>query len=674
MSVFKNILLVLVVIASVVGCKKNTAPVSTQTDIDELLSWNKEVKDTAGPILALKQLDSVLAKRHLTTAEQLLIFRRKKNIYYFDIKNYRLAATYADSMVVLLEQPEFAGNHGDLFEAYISKADACYALDRFEDAFIYYGMAKELIPLISSNQSVVGSYYYRIANAYYSEERFEEAVTHFKIALQKFESVENPDFETIFRKQEILSDIGLSFEHASIYDSALHYYNKASELINSDKSAFNGKQLSIDEANSVVFGNIGSVYKKMHLFDSARKYLQSSIYLNKRVNKNLHDRSFNMMKLAELYIDEQQFGNAQVLLHDVDLLDSSLTTQGNYSHDVEICERIAEIKSKYYFHTGDYKKANEYLMAHHMSQEKRWRDAHKLMLNNIEQGIDHYDHERHIALLEKDVQIGKKNAIIYILLVIIAGTISVVIFLTLRTIKVKHQLLKKENQKIVSESAIKEEELKQQNRRNELNYMALIENTEDFFWSVDVNLNFLAFNKAFYNYIYNKLGVHPEIGKPDVIKDYDIQLYNKVLEGYNTALSGKVYHVRLKGLSLDKSKPDLEVTMNPIYDDQGAIVGVSCCRKDITEYVRLINALRGHNVQLQQIAWMQSHKLRGPLSTLMGISMVLSDLEVSSDAKQQLIISAAEKLQEIDNMIREIVEMTNKYNVALKDDEGTVIL
>jgi K+-sensing histidine kinase KdpD len=138
--------------------------------------------------------------------------------------------------------------------------------------------------------------------------------------------------------------------------------------------------------------------------------------------------------------------------------------------------------------------------------------------------------------------------------------------------------------------------------------------------------------------------------------------------GYNKALAGENYHKRTKGLSSDGNNIDIEVTMYPIYDDKGSIVGVSCRRQNISEYVRLITTLKDHNEQLRQIAWMQSHKLRGPLSTLMGISMVLSRMEVSLDEKKQLIISASEKLNEIDQMIKEIVAMTNKYNNTLKDE------
>ncbi len=656
------------------GCNSGFKPIPDTKKIETILKWNKELKDTSNPEESLRSLDSAISGFSLSPTEKLLIMRRKRNIYFYDRANLLTALDYADSAILLIEDKHNVWSIDDCFEAYFSKADICYALDRYIEAFKYFGKAKALIPKDNPNPSIIGCYNYRIAFAHYAEEQFLDAAEHFKLSLKSFVLLDSSQFEFVFRRQEVLNDIGLCYENAGLFDSALNFYSVAVNYIKKEELLFPTMKVGIKEAISVIAGNIGSAYAKKKIFDSARQYLIESIKINESVNRNVHDRIFNILKLADVDIEEAKFQDAIRLLAVADTLTGRLQKNGIRAHDLEIDQRIAEVKSKYYTKVGDYKNAFQFLEDHHKDQEIRWRNAHKLMLNNIENGIDHYDHTRQIALLEKNVQISKKNAIIYILLVIIAVTISVVVYLSLRAFKVKHQQLKTETLNIVSANALKEEELKQKNWLDELNYMALIENTEDFFWSVDVNLNFLAFNRVFSTYTYNKLGVYPEVGKPDVIKDFDVPLYTKVLEGYNTVLAGNIYHVRIKGLSLDKRKPDLEVTMHPIYDDKGAIVGVSCCRKDITEYVRLINALKAHNIQLRDIAWLQSHKLRGPLSSLMGIGMVLNDQEISLDAKQQLIVSASEKMHEIDLMIREIVEMTNKYNLTLREEEETGIV
>jgi PAS domain S-box-containing protein len=214
------------------------------------------------------------------------------------------------------------------------------------------------------------------------------------------------------------------------------------------------------------------------------------------------------------------------------------------------------------------------------------------------------------------------------------------------------------NKKIKDESAKKEELLRRKIRQDELNFMALIENTDDFLWSVDREFNLLAFNKAYREYFILVFGVEPRTGTPDPVKMLSPERYAKLVDGYETVLAGHPYDIVEKGMSVNGNTPDVEVRFRPIRDEQGNLSGVSCFRRDITEYVRLITKLETSNKQLRDIAWVQSHKLRGPLATMIGILDYLSDPEVTDADREMMTASLLEKLEEMDKIIHEIVALS----------------
>jgi len=51
----------------------------------------------------------------------------------------------------------------------------------------------------------------------------------------------------------------------------------------------------------------------------------------------------------------------------------------------------------------------------------------------------------------------------------------------------------------------------------------------------------------------------------------------------------------------------------------------------------------------------QSHKLRGPLSTIMGIVSFLMQKDIDQKYHEQMLLSLKDKAEEMDNVIREIV-------------------
>ncbi|MEX2512229.1 MAG: PAS domain S-box protein [Cyclobacteriaceae bacterium] len=89
---------------------------------------------------------------------------------------------------------------------------------------------------------------------------------------------------------------------------------------------------------------------------------------------------------------------------------------------------------------------------------------------------------------------------------------------------------------------------------------------------------------------------------------------------------------------------------------------------DITERLRYIHAMEVQNNRLQEIAWMQSHVVRAPLARLMSLVMAMDSLEkdFGKENFRKMIMDSAE---ELDDIIRDIVNKTDKVNLGVKKEK-----
>lgn len=83
---------------------------------------------------------------------------------------------------------------------------------------------------------------------------------------------------------------------------------------------------------------------------------------------------------------------------------------------------------------------------------------------------------------------------------------------------------------------------------------------------------------------------------------------------------------------------------------------------DITEQVKYIETVEDQNTRLQEIAWMQSHIVRSPLSRLMGLVQSMDTLEedLGKENLKKLILDSA---HELDQIIHQIVKKAERINL-----------
>jgi K+-sensing histidine kinase KdpD len=77
--------------------------------------------------------------------------------------------------------------------------------------------------------------------------------------------------------------------------------------------------------------------------------------------------------------------------------------------------------------------------------------------------------------------------------------------------------------------------------------------------------------------------------------------------------------------------------------------------------------LQQQNQRLREIAWAQSHMVRGPLSDILGISKIIKQGLVTEEEKENLLLQMHETAEKLDLAIKEVVNNTNTFETDLKD-------
>jgi PAS domain S-box-containing protein len=92
-----------------------------------------------------------------------------------------------------------------------------------------------------------------------------------------------------------------------------------------------------------------------------------------------------------------------------------------------------------------------------------------------------------------------------------------------------------------------------------------------------------------------------------------------------------------------------------IRDKDGVAIRMIGALRDITERINYIHAIEETNFRLREIAWAQSHLVRGPLARIMGISKLLADNRTDELSKEQLLVYLDTSANELDEVVRDIV-------------------
>lgn len=96
----------------------------------------------------------------------------------------------------------------------------------------------------------------------------------------------------------------------------------------------------------------------------------------------------------------------------------------------------------------------------------------------------------------------------------------------------------------------------------------------------------------------------------------------------------------------------------------GAVQEVKGTIQDMTEQRRYLHHIQMQNQRLKDIAWIQSHKVRGPLASIMGLVPLFNTENPADPVNKEILEGVAKAAQSLDNVIKEINAKTGSTPVA----------
>lgn len=373
------------------GCSTNQESIDWNTKesfVDTVLNQISQQKNTTKRSEILF-LDSSLNGKKLNLKQQIQVYAYKSGIFCYHLQKPDSAKLYADSMLYLLRDKDPQKYPNAFTYTYYANGDAMYSNNQFNEAYTYYYKARQFNSSIK-DYCALKEYSYRIGMILYKQRKFKDAAKSFQQSLSEANLCDiNKQFSNYYRKQELQNNIALSYYMQGNNDSALTYYQKAIDYINTHQKADTSTFFYDEMAKGVVYGNIGDVYRKAGNLQEAENYYQRSIKINLHSGRETVDAQFSYLKLAELYADQKKIKQLALALAAIrNSMDESPNPKGEIKWN--------KLSWKYHEFLSNKEKTYEHLAKFQSLQEEEDK------LNKI---IYEVDINKQLELLEQQNQL-----------------------------------------------------------------------------------------------------------------------------------------------------------------------------------------------------------------------------------------------------------------------------
>jgi len=209
--------------------------------------------------------------------------------------------------------------------------------------------------------------------------------------------------------------------------------------------------------------------------------------------------------------------------------------------------------------------------------------------------------------------------------------------------------------KVLAEKNEEQKKHKKILEESEIKLNAVFNSTADLHVLVGKDLDILAFNQPASNYLYNIYKQRVAVG--DRILSYvDQKVKNHFVKYFAIALKGKTIKHELLLRAGTEFECWREIKLVPIKNNEGGIIGVALNSVDVTKRKQQEKQISIQTEALTRIAIIQSHELRRPVASLLGLMHLMKLEEVDFGYFNIMEIT----VNELDEKIRIIVEDSEK--------------
>lgn len=184
---------------------------------------------------------------------------------------------------------------------------------------------------------------------------------------------------------------------------------------------------------------------------------------------------------------------------------------------------------------------------------------------------------------------------------------------------------------------------------------SFFESSDSIHLLIGLELEVIDFNRAAVNFVkrHYDIDLTPGLNITSCIPKknlaYFLASYHKVLDGVPVRVECKLKYVSESIIWF--------INYEPAKDRQGKILGMSLNAIDITEKIAIDHKISTQYHSLQEIAYIQSHNLRQPVSSIMGLVSLFKADDYTSDREGLLMLERA--VQQLNEEMTAIVKCTN---------------
>jgi PAS domain S-box-containing protein len=208
--------------------------------------------------------------------------------------------------------------------------------------------------------------------------------------------------------------------------------------------------------------------------------------------------------------------------------------------------------------------------------------------------------------------------------------------------------------------------------KSELHLKTIVNTSDIAFVLFDSDLHVLLFNPIASYWSTLSLGVplKKNVYLPDLLNEEGKKKFSEIMKA---VLSGESLNYETSYQDQGDFPEWYRVSIHPVKDDDGKVVGVSCAASNITrdklaesELERLSGRLAQRNKDVDKFSFSLSHDLRAPLANMLCLAKMLKDTNMPQSEKAELegfLFQSIEKLDDTVHNLNRILELDKTLNL-----------
>ena len=549
---------------------------------------------------------------------------RIANGYYF-LEQYKLALEYYIKSLELCE----ASNYVEGIAKACNNIGLIYKeMADYDMAIEYYNKSLD-IEKNTDNWDGILNTTLNIGNIHYALSNYNKALSLYFEGLRIAE--QRNDIKGI---QDASNNIGSTFSELNNLDSALYYLNRSYEIC---------LKLNDIENQASILNNLGTIYFAKKEYDTALHYYEEALQIESKY-EDLWSQANTVRNIGGVFLMMENFDKA--LRHFYEAVEISKRIQANNL----LMDLYGDISETFEF-KGDFEQALHYYKRSSNLNDSIFNEESARQIAEIEAQYTFRNKDQQLQLVTKEnelksLKIKTQTYLIYIFasLIVLVFVLVIVFYTRSRNSKRASLILEEKNERITEQKILLEKTISEL-RESEEKQKSLIENIRDGIIILQGD-RLIYTNSAMSNITGYSEDEMYEMTFRDIVATDDLKMiksnYKKRLEGkpvptsYEFRLvnkSGKIVFVLLSvGLINYQGKKALLGTLRDITNQKKY-------QEDIlNEKEKAEQATRSKSLFLAGM----SHEIRNHMSSIIGITEVLNETDLSEEQTEYLgIISAS---------------------------------